>query len=138
MKKGGREMQETYLFLNKESPKKMGVFIRLLWASSIPKQYATISSLRGLREVPDKRISMESYLAEMKKRDLSSRLIIAQDFSTGKLIRFLNNNDSGKLAEFCCQYNEKNAREIERLFEQSFGYHFADYPHKEINSPQQQ
>jgi len=125
IKKEGREMQETYLFLNKESPKKMKAFIRLLWQSSIPRQYTRIE--------PDETAGIESYLKEMKKTDLSNRLIIAQEFSSGKLIRFLSVNNRREKAEFCCLYSESNAREVEKLFERAFGYDFGNYPHKEIN-----
>jgi len=131
-----REKQETYLFLNKESPEKIKQFIRLLWGSDIPRQYATISTLSRLRHVPDEKTNIEDYLTEVKETDISSRLIIAQEFSSGKLIRFLNANDSGKLAEFCCSYNLQNAKETEKLFKKVFGYSFDDYPHKEVNTPQ--
>jgi len=129
IKKGGREMQETYLFLNKESPEKMKVFIKLLWQSHIPMQYATIE--------PDKKISIDDYLAEMKKKDIRNRLIIGQEFSSGKLIRFLSVNDRGEKAQFCCPYNSQNAKETEKLFKTVFGYNFTNYPNQEINTPQQ-
>jgi len=123
------KIEETYLFLSEETPEKIKKFTRLLWQAPIPRQYIRIGS--------DENTNIGSYLTEVKKADLINRLIIAQDFSSGRVIRFLIGNDKGEKAEFCCAYNEFNAMMTERLFKKTFGYGFADYPNKQVTTPGQ-